>query len=104
MRIYISGPITGTNDYYERFRNAAKKLSELGHDVFNPVDVSVVLPQLEDYEYLKIDFELLKMCDAIYLLDGWEASEGAKAELLTAIHEDKKVIVQGRENKMFQKE
>ena len=104
MRIYISGPITGTNDYFDRFNNATKKLLGMGHDVFNPVDISVVLPRLEDYEYLKIDFELLKMCDAIYLLEGWEASEGAKAELLTAIHEDKKVIVQGREGKIFLKE
>ena len=31
-------------------------------------------------EYMNISIELLKMCDAIFMLNGYERSKGAKAE------------------------
>lgn len=36
MKIYISGPITGTRYYMERFRKAEEKLTAAGHTVYNP--------------------------------------------------------------------
>lgn len=36
MRVYISGPITGTEDYMERFAKAEEKLTAAGHQVYNP--------------------------------------------------------------------
>lgn len=36
MRIYISGAITGTEDFRERFLEAEKELIVVGHDTVNP--------------------------------------------------------------------
>ena len=38
--IYISGPITGTSDYMERFEKAEKELIENGYSVINPAKVN----------------------------------------------------------------
>ena len=38
--IYISGPITGTSDYMERFEKAEKELIENGYSVINPAEVN----------------------------------------------------------------
>ena len=43
--IYISGPITGTPDYMERFEKAEKELTENGYSVINPAKVNAMLPQ-----------------------------------------------------------
>ena len=40
--IYISGPITGTSDYMERFEKAEKELIENGY--FNPYQLDLVAP------------------------------------------------------------
>jgi hypothetical protein len=85
MKIFISGPITGTTDYMERFSNAQKYLESLGHSVINPVLVTSNLPEdTTQKEYLSLDLTMLCMCDAIYMLKGYLESEGALAELHTA--------------------
>lgn len=82
MRIYISGAITGTDDYMERFANAEKELTEQGYSVVNPAKVNAQLPSDTDYEdYMKMSFCMLSMCDAIYMLNGWQKSFGANREL-----------------------
>lgn len=81
MRIYISGPITGTDDYMERFARAEEKLTAAGHQVYNPAHANSYMPGGTTYEeYMKVSFTLLKMADAIYMLDGWEQSRGANRE------------------------
>ena len=39
MKIYISGAITGTDDYMKRFAKAEKELTEKGYSVVNPAKV-----------------------------------------------------------------
>lgn len=86
MRIYISGPMTGIIDYKKYFDDAEEKLKELGLHVFNPASTDAVLPSCMTYdEILKIDLDLLEMCDAIFLLKGWQNSKGAKIELQKAL-------------------
>ena len=82
MKIYISGAITGTDDFMERFVNAEKELTEKGYSVVNPAKVNAQLPEDTGYEeYMKMCFCMLDMCDSIYMLQGWEESCGANREL-----------------------
>ena len=84
-RLYISGKITGTTDYMERFKAAEDKLSR-DWDIINPATVSSTLPELRHCQYMDICLVLLPMCDAIYMLKGWQGSEGALEEYREARH------------------
>lgn len=92
MRVYISGGITGVPDYKERFSEAEKELKEKGHEVISPAKVSDVLPSMDYEEYMSVDLLLLSMCDAIYMLEGWEKSTGANREYCYAVEKCKMVI------------
>ena len=95
MRIYISGPITGTDDYMERFAKAEEKLTAAGYQVYNPAHANSYMPEGTTYEeYMDISFTLLKMADAIYMLDGWEQSRGANREYGYALGMGYKVMQQ----------
>lgn len=83
MKIYISGPITGTTDYVERFQKAEEFLKEQSPDadVINPAKVSANLPESTEYEdYMKLSLCLLEMCNCIYMMEGWDDSKGALLE------------------------
>lgn len=93
MRVYISGAITGTDDYIERFAKAENELIEKGYSVVNPAKVNAQLPQDTTYEeYMKMCFCMLDMCDSIYMLRGFEKSCGAKRELEFAKSEDMEIM------------
>ena len=82
MRVYISGAITGTDDYMERFAKAEKELTDKGWSVVNPAKVNAQLPEDTNYEeYMKMCFCMLDMCDSICMLKDWEKSCGANREL-----------------------
>lgn len=83
MRIYISGKISGlsTRDYLLRFHKAEQMLRAAGNEVINPASIGLMLPQTFLHpDYMDIDIMLLSKCDAIYMLNGWEDSEGAQEE------------------------
>ena len=88
MKLYLSGAITGTDDYMDRFSMAEKSL-EVEHTIINPAKVNAQLPSDTDYEdYMKMSFCMLDMCDGIYMLKGWKKSWGANREYGYALAKD----------------
>lgn len=84
-RIYISGAITGTKDYIERFAEAEKNLTEAGYEVVNPAKLDLIMPKTATHkEYMDMCIPLLEICDYIYMLRGWQGSKGANMELCKA--------------------
>jgi hypothetical protein len=95
MKVYISGAITGTNDYMTRFAAAEKHLTSMGHKVFNPAKINSQLPGGTSYEeYMNVSLCLLDMCSAIYMLDGWSESRGANREYGYAVAKGKILMFQ----------
>lgn len=85
MRIYISGPITGTEDFAERFEDAAAIIAERGHKYINPAKLAEVIPDASWDQYLETDYTLMQFAEAITMLPGWEQSRGARKEYAWAI-------------------
>ena len=88
--IYISGKITGTDDYKDRFLKAEQKLISKGFNVLNPVKVGKLLerhlaPKIPTWvEYMKQDIKAMMSADCIYMLKGYRESKGARLELFLA--------------------
>ena len=84
MRIYVSGRIKDYPGYLEHFQRACHILAMGGQEPVNPCDV-VLEPLETNYQnYMKADIRLLLDCEAIYMLEGWEQSTGARCEHLVA--------------------
>lgn len=80
MRVYISGPISGTTDFRERFRVAAERLTKLGIDFVNPAELYKAMPGAAHQDYLAVCMRMISTCNAILMLPGFEKSEGCLAE------------------------
>ena len=96
MKYYISGPISGTKDYMERFAEAEKQLKKKGYSVVNPAAVNAMLPADTTYEeYMRMAMTMLEMCDGIVMLDGWRNSIGANREYGYALGAEMEIIYSG---------
>ena len=98
-RIYIAGPMKGYKDHnYENFERISLMFFEDPvlyecWETVNPVEIGESFGTVVDLdgnpELLKrlMEFELaaVRSCDAIFLLHGWEKSQGAREELRVAL-------------------
>lgn len=89
MIIYLSGKITGDDDYEAKFAKEEQKLRNDGHIVLNPASLPEGLPQ---DKYLPICMSMLDAADAIYMLDDWLESKGAIIERDYAVYQGKEVF------------
>lgn len=83
MRVYISGKITGLDpkQAMENFTRAEIFLHRLELKTVNPVALCNGLDPNESWEtYMKRCIPALVECDAIYLLENWKDSRGARLE------------------------
>ena len=87
--IYIAGPIKGHADYIERFCAAQLDLEARGWIVLNPADLPAGMPA---ERYMPICLAMLQQADAVYMLQGWEGSDGAGIEYLLAEYQGKEVL------------
>ena len=95
-RVYISGAITGTTDYMERFASIESKLLSLGYEVVNPSTILSHIPITSTHdEYMHISYALMDICNSIYMMDGWEKSKGANLEHDYAIDKEMNFVYDG---------
>lgn len=94
-RVYISGAITGVDDCSTHFVDAEDFLVEKGCKVINPCMMDLVMPNADYEDYIKVDLLLLDMCDAIYMLKGWEKSCGANREYGYALAKGMEIMFEG---------
>lgn len=83
MKVYISGPMSGTTDLnFPAFFAMETRLQALGYTVLNPASVLI-----EDgcwSGYMRADIALLMQADGIVMLRGWANSRGARLEHMIA--------------------
>lgn len=84
--VYVSGPMTGYPEHnYPAFHAASLMLRGQGYEVVNPAENFDGRMDLEPETYLRRDFtQMATECNAIYLLEGWKNSTGARAEYAIA--------------------
>lgn len=78
MKVYISGAITNNPDNKTDFAKAAAAIEAVGWEPVNPAETEIEGGAWLDY--MRRDIKLLVDCDAVYMLDGWPESEGARVE------------------------
>lgn len=106
--VYIAGPMAGVEDLNSpAFARAAEKLSAEGWTVYDPVEIGEMYGTADEIQsdpellarVVKAELGFVARADAIYLLEGWEKSVGAKRELQVAIDCGLDVVVERANDK-----
>ena len=84
-KCYICGKVTGLpeKEYHAKFRQGEIAVTILGHEPVNPC----TLPHNHDktwQSYMREAITEMLRCDLVYVLQGWESSQGAQAEIALA--------------------
>ena len=88
--VYIAGKISGFMNYQQKFDEAVWKLRKKGYEkILNPC----CLPKNLDYEqYMPVCFAMIDISDAVFFLNNWEDSDGAKREMSYALAKKKEIM------------
>lgn len=85
IRTYVSGPMRGYEGFnYPAFHQAAAHLEKAGHEVLNPAENFDGATDLDFETYMRADLSMLLDATHIFMLNGWQNSEGARLELAVA--------------------
>lgn len=89
QQIYISGKITGDDNYRAKFAMARNRLTRDGYNVLNPVEMGDRLDRLHQTmghaaptwsDYMRKCIIAIIDADAVYMLRDWQQSRGARLE------------------------
>lgn len=107
--IYVSGPISAHRAYdvEQNIRRGMHKGGELAKQGYAPI-----VPHGNSYrwtdvakfdwrEYLRIDLELLKRADSVYMMENWRESKGARVEERYARLLGKPIVYEMTENEEY---
>jgi len=84
-KVYISGPMTGLPNWNrEAFFAAAALVKFEGHEPINPADGVTEFGKPWEW-YMRRALRMLMDADEIWMLPGWERSQGAQMEHLNAV-------------------
>lgn len=97
-KVYISGPMTGLENLnFDKFEEAEEKLKKFNFEIFNPHKLSEFKTEefkelIKDQKshivwehYMKVDIQImLRECEFLVVLPGWEHSRGATMEIFIA--------------------
>ena len=75
--IYIAGPITGVERYWEAFEAMEDELEALG---YIPLSPSRLPKGMSNGQYMRICLAMINTADAAIFLPGWMRSDGAVLE------------------------
>lgn len=92
MKIYVAGKISYYPEFKDHFGREVKKLQDAGHTVLDPSTLPAGLTQ---QEYMSICCSMVFVADALYMLNGWEDSQGACVEHNLALKSGKQVFYEG---------
>ena len=86
--VYIAGALRADIPTYiancSRMIKIAEEVRQQGYAVFVPcLDLlsGIVIGNLKFDDYFNNSFEILKRCDCVFLVPGWQSSEGTKREI-----------------------
>jgi len=79
MKLYLSGKITGYDDYAKDFARARARLEDAGYDTCDPTISGLSEDTPWASAMRQVIGEMLR-CDGVALLPGWEESKGACIE------------------------
>lgn len=90
--VYIVGAISLDGDYYRKFKEAESDLRFKGFDkIINP---SCLPDNLPYRRYAPISIAFVEACDVVFVLNNYENSVGAQAEIAYAKMAGKEIIYQ----------
>ncbi len=89
MKVYICGNHKNRKD----FKKAESELRNKGYVPINPVKIMYALPEeINNADFTIITFELIRISDAVYLLEGWENDLIARMEVAHAKRNEKDIL------------